>query len=196
MLEFYAALHEYRDGDTIVPSVTQVLKRAGLVNYFGHNTEAMEMGRAVHKLCEMYARGYREDSAGRSLEDLAYLNGFARWMKDHRVYAIQTENMIDHTTDGYRYAGTFDLLADIGGKRILVDLKTGWPAPWHTVQLAAYCLAVNPAGAMVLYLTPCGEYVQRCITPRELLQGINDFKRALRAPTPVADAPGKKESWF
>ncbi|MDR1324510.1 MAG: hypothetical protein LBK00_00555 [Treponema sp.] len=32
MLEFNPALHEYRAGDVVVPSVTHVLKTAGIVN--------------------------------------------------------------------------------------------------------------------------------------------------------------------
>ena len=178
-MTFDPVLHEYRDGDLIIPSVTQVLKRAGIIDDRWYSEEAREQGSAVHELCERFAHGVRNDNTGRPMASLEYVNAFASWMKKSRTYAIQTENIIDFTLNGYRYAGKFDLLAEIGGRRILVDYKTGAKAPWHPTQIAAYALGTNPDGAMILYLKKDGTFVDSWLTPFELIRGIQAFKDAL-----------------
>jgi hypothetical protein len=180
MIEFYPPLHEYREGDIVIPSVTQTLKDAGVINCFFYSEEARERGSAVHELCERYANGGRFDEKGRSLETLAYLNAFAAWVRENGVYAISTETTVDHTIDGFRYCGRYDLLAEIRKERVLVDIKSGAPAKWHVTQTAAYALAVNPAKALLLYLKADGSYKERYIPSGELLEGIGSFRRAVR----------------
>lgn len=180
-MTFDPVLHEYRDGEVIIPSVTQVLKRAGLIDDQWYSEEARERGSAVHELCERFTKGIRADEIGRPLASLEYVNAFAAWMKKSRAYAIETESLIDRTLNGYRYAGKFDLLAEIGGRKILVDYKTGPKAPWHPTQIAAYALGSNPDGAMVLYLKKDGKFVENWLTPFEIVRGIQEFKKALAA---------------
>lgn len=180
-MTFDPVLHEYRDGDVIIPSVTQVLKRAGHIDDRWYSEEARERGSAVHELCERFSKGIRTDDLGRLLASLEYVNSFAAWMKRSRAYAIETESLISHTVNGYRYAGKYDLLAEIYGKRVLIDYKTGAKAPWHYAQIAAYSLAVNPDAAMILYLKPTGKCIEYWLSPSEILQGIRVFKDALAA---------------
>jgi hypothetical protein len=179
MIEFYPALHEYREGDTLIPSVTQILKSAGVINGFFYSEEARERGSAVHELCERYASGGRLDDKGRRLETLAYLNAFAARVRENGVYAISTETTIDHKIDGFRYCGRYDLLAEIGRERVLVDIKSGAPAKWHITQMAAYALAANPANTLLLYLKADGSYKERYIPSAEMLEGIRAFRQAL-----------------
>jgi hypothetical protein len=87
--------------------------------------------------------------------------------------------MIDHTIDGFRYCGRYDLLAEIQHRRVLVDIKTGSSASWHVIQLAAYSLAANPTIAMVLHLKPTGAFVERYVPPAEMLGAISAWKSAL-----------------
>jgi len=180
-MTFDPVLHEYRDGDLIIQSVTQILKRAGHIDDRWYSEEARERGSAVHELCERVTKGIRTDDIGRPLDSLEYLNAFAAWMKKSRAYAIQTETTIDFTLNGHRYAGKYDLLAEIGGRRILVDYKTGRKAAWHPNHLAAYALGTNPDGAMLLYLKPTGKFIEYWLSPFELIRGIQAFKDALAA---------------
>jgi hypothetical protein len=206
MLEFYPALHEYRDGETVVPSVTQLLKSAGFIDERFYTEEARDRGSAVHALCERYAQGCRTDGKGRRLEELAYVNAFAAWVKGKGVYAISTEAMIDHVIDGFRYCGRYDLLAEIGGRRVLVDIKTGSPTKWHPIQMAMYAVAVDPDRSMVLYLKADGGYKERYISPRELLSGIESLKvaastlklKSLRSFSDLTekDREAAGKSWF
>jgi hypothetical protein len=179
MIEFYPALHEYREGDTLIPSVTQILKSAGVINGFFYSEEARERGSAVHELCERYTSGGRLDDKGRRLETLAYINAFAAWVRENGVYAVSTETTIDRKIDGFRYCGRYDLLAEIGRERVLADIKSGAPAKWHITQMAAYALAANPAKTLLLYLKADGSYKERYIPGGEMLEGVRAFRRAL-----------------
>lgn len=186
-------LHEYREDDgTPIPSVTQVLKAAGVIDDRWYTAEARDKGSAVHKLCERYAQGERQDRHGRALADLPYVNAFARWVADYCVWAIATECRVYHKVNGKAYAGTFDLLAEIEGRRELIDIKSGVPARWHVVQLAAYAMAqptddtgaswgrsVNPDRIAVLYLKADGTYRYAPIPGSRFVDAIREWKKHL-----------------
>jgi len=178
-------LHEYRDGSGKVRSVTDILRDAGLIDTRWFSAEACERGSAVHELCRMYANGARVDANNRMLSTLEYVNAFSTWFLDRRAYAIATEQVITGEVNGHRYAGMFDLLADIDGKRWLVDYKTGAGMGWHKAQIAAYALGkiegvpVNPYGCMMLYLKPTGVYRMSIVTGAALLEGLSDFRDAI-----------------
>jgi len=130
--------------------------------------------------------GERFDKRGRALDSLEYVNAFAAWMRDTMAYAITTECIIHHTLNGRPYAGRFDLLAEISGKRRLVDLKTGAKAKWHKIQLAAYALArfddeslVNPDQCSCLYLRADGSYKEDRASGAEMVENIALWKDAL-----------------
>jgi len=184
-MTFDPILHEYRDGDTIIPSVTQILKNAGMIDDRFFTAESRERGSAVHALCQRYANGERFDDLGRELSSLEYVNALAAWFRDRRPYAIATEQMIEGNIDGHRYAGTFDLLAEVDGKRWLIDYKTGPGMKWHPAQIAAYALAVNPDRCGMLHLHADGTYLEATVQGRALLDGINQFKGALTRGHPL-----------
>ena len=130
--------------------------------------------------------GERFDKRGRELASLEYVNAFAAWMRDTMAYAITTECIVHHTINGRPYAGRFYLLAEIGGKRRLVDLKTGAKAKWHKIQIAAYDLAcfdngeqVNADGCSCLYLRADGSYKEDRMSGVELVENIALWKDAL-----------------
>jgi len=176
---FDQVLHEYSDGEMIIPSVTQILAVAGMIDTRWFTAEARERGHAVHSLCQRYANGERFDAIGRELASLEYVNALAAWFSDRHAYAIATEQMIDGMVNGRRYAGTFDLLAEIDGKRVLVDYKTGAGLKWHPAQIAAYALAVNPDRCIMLHLRADGNYKENIIQGNDLLKGLSQFKEAL-----------------
>ena len=178
-MQFIADQHEYRDGADSVRSVTQILTLAGYIDARWYTEESRDRGSAVHTLCERYALGERFDGLGRELASLEYVNAFAAWMDDTGAYAIATECIIDGIVNGHRYAGKYDLLAEVKGKRLLTDIKTGAKAKWHHIQIAAYALAANPDKCSVLYLKPDGKYREDKLTPQEILWGIDKFKEAI-----------------
>ena len=187
-MNFNPALHEYTENGHVVRSVTQILKDAGIIDDTWYNEEARERGSAVHTLCERYANGERLSRMAVPIADYEYVNAFAAWIKNCGAYPIALECVISGTVNGHRYAGKFDGLYEIMGKRVLVDLKTGAKAKWHRIQLAAYGMGeledgmrLNPDKAMVLYLHADGLYKADFLTGSDLIKGISEFKEAISA---------------
>jgi len=179
MIIFNAQRHEYSENGIIIKSVTQILNDAGLIDARWFTEEAREKGSAVHELCQRYAQGERRDDLGRELSSLEYVNALAAWFSDRKPYAIATEQMIEGCIDGHRYAGTFDLIAEVGKMVWLIDYKTGPGMKWHPAQIAAYALAVNPDRCIMLHLRADGTYRESIIQGRALLDGLGDFRDAL-----------------
>jgi len=187
-MKFDPDRHEYSEDDgTLIPGVTTILKAAGVIDDRWYNAEARDRGSAVHALCERYANGERSDKHGRYMAGLEYVRGFAEWLAVYGVYAEAAECRVYGKINGKAYAGTFDLLAIINGKRVLVDIKTGAKAKWHPVQLAAYAMArpvvdgviqdrqVNPDALAVLYLQP-ETYRYEKIPGLKMVEAIQEFK--------------------
>jgi hypothetical protein len=175
MLLYDDKAHAYSDGWATVPSVTQVLS-----SYFGTDPRwyapgSAERGTLAHELCAAYYGG--DYSATRN----GYAKAFAQWGFDSGARVLEMESMIEGCINGRRYAGRFDLIAEVDGRRVLVDLKTGAKAKWHHAQIAAYSLVAKPARGMVLYLSEDGTYKPDWLTAAQLLEGSKLFARALEA---------------
>lgn len=102
--------------------------------------EKAARGTEVHGLAEKLSRGERVDVP----EPLAgHVDSCVRFLDEWRVLPVLTETSIA-SRGGHgrpRYAGTFDLVADIaGGRRALLDYKTAGKGifPETALQLAAY----------------------------------------------------------
>jgi len=193
---FNPAAHEYTEDDgTPIPSVTQIIKAAGKIDDRFYNADARDRGSAVHQFCERYADGFRIDNRDNPLAAYEYVNSFAAWMSDYHVFTLSTECQVYHKINGKAYAGTYDILADVNGKTVLIDIKTGGRMKWHAVQLAAYAMAhpvvggvvnvfaVNPDALAVLYLQAGGKYRYEKIPGSRMVEGIREFKEYLnKAP--------------
>lgn len=186
MVDFDSDFHEYTINGRVIPSVTQILKNAGYIDDRFFTAEARDRGTAVHELCRRYAEGVRTDALDRPLENLEYVNAFALWMKQNHVYVIKSESTVYGIENSKEYAGRFDILAEINGKKVLVDIKTGGKIKWHSLQLAAYAMArfengdkVNPDRLMDLYIKKDGKFTESYINPVELPSCIKEFKNAL-----------------
>ena len=186
MVDFNADFHEYTINGRVIPSVTQILKNTGYIDDRFFTEEARDRGTAVHELCRRYADGERQDKMNRPLFKLEYVNAFSNWMHEKHVYVIKSESTVYGNINGHEYAGMFDILADINGKIVLVDIKTGTKLKWHPLQLAAYAMAkfetgntVNPDKLVDLYVSKNGAYKESYVNPVELPVYIKQFKEAL-----------------
>jgi hypothetical protein len=95
---------------------------------------AASVGTDVHAYCDAIARGEKPDVPP---PYQPYLNAFRAWLDATGPRIVTSEQMGVNLTLGY--AGTFDLIYELDGKRWLVDIKTSTGVYAETAgQLAAY----------------------------------------------------------
>ena len=81
--------------------------------------KAAARGTDVHALAERVVHGESVDVT----EDVAgFVDGYARFLDEFGVTPVLTERSVANRT--HHYAGRFDLIADLGGTRWMLDLKT------------------------------------------------------------------------
>ena len=102
--------------------------------------KAATRGTDVHALCDAIARG---EPVVETAEQRPYTDGFRRFLLDRKPRIVMTEGMVANLE--HEYAGTFDLIVELEGKRWLIDIKTlkGGKGPYAEtgLQLAAYAKA-------------------------------------------------------
>lgn len=158
-LLFDPETHTYTFDNLRVPSVTDVLRPA--VGWFSRNEAAADRGEAVHVACEDIDAGFEPELTP---ETAPYVRAYRDFLEAARVTMASTELRVFHAS--MRYAGTIDRVVQMpDGTLEVLDIKTGAPAPWMGIQLAAYSHALwvqanldyVPRG-VVLQLTKTGEY--------------------------------------
>jgi hypothetical protein len=113
--------------------------------------EAKNRGTTVHSIVE----NYNQISI---VEDCykGYYDAFGQWIKDMNVTILENEKTV-YSDMGY--AGTLDLLVEIGGKKTIVDVKTGKAIyPEAHLQVSAYQKAMGIDNGAILLLQPNGKY--------------------------------------
>lgn len=190
-----AATHTYYLAGRRVPGVTEVLKSAGIIDAtFLRNADALRRGTNVHKLCEwldqtraLGANVVDFAAGGLSIVDSAeilagYARAYAALLRDHAPRYTHVEVGLLHAT--MRYGGRPDrICADLCGEGpAILELKTGHPAPWHGVQLAAYQFLFPTGSRWVCYLRPDGRYNLRRMTGADdydrFREALADYQRA------------------
>jgi len=131
--------HIYRARGEILSSVTGILKEEGLAVYGnGQDTSwAMQVGTWVHRAVEWHERG--------SLDESNLPSGIRRYVtswekfKDRSGFKPIVDLMeVRLWHPDHRFGGTPDIPGYIGGKFVLVDLKTGSKRESDKVQVGTY----------------------------------------------------------
>lgn len=108
-------------------------------------SEAAARGTDVHRVAESYALGTPIEAPD-GIQP--YVDQYLRFLADHTPVYEAAECSVFNLT--YHYAGTLDAIADIGGRRVVLDIKTTAkregegarpPYPDVALQLAAYAHA-------------------------------------------------------
>jgi hypothetical protein len=105
----------------------------------GKDLTAANTGSKVHAVAEMLALGHDPLVEPESAE-APYVERYKDFVVDWKPVYIEAEASVYNRTHGY--AGTLDAIVEIGGKRYVLDIKTGksvWPEV--ALQLAAYANA-------------------------------------------------------
>lgn len=138
-LEFDPATHEYRVAGRLLPSVTQILKSAGLIPESGWSSvRAMSRGTLVHTACHYDDEGDLDEAT--LTESLrGYVEAWRKFKREVKLLEIVAiEERVWHPT--YLFAGTLDRRVRINGRLGIIDIKTGQRQPWHSLQLGGYSL--------------------------------------------------------
>ncbi len=163
-----------------VPSVTEILAIAGMVDLSAIPPDALEHARQRgsdgHEWIESIAKGnVTAKDAGEELRP--YLEAFEDFMSQSEFEIESTEEAI--LNERYRYAGTLDLRGKLNGKRYIIDCKlTAAVGPHVGCQLAGYaaCFEV-PHRRAALQLLPTGKFK---IQTFQDIHDHHDFMSAVR----------------
>lgn len=119
--------------------VADRLKRISKAHDAARNTAAVK-GTRIHALADKLARG---EEVAVPDELAGHVESCVRFLNDYDVVTVHTERPVYH--EKYLYAGTFDLLAMLGGKTWLLDFKTSGSGAYGDTafQLAAYRYATH-----------------------------------------------------
>jgi hypothetical protein len=140
VLQFDARDHRYLLGGRVLPSVTQVLKGAGMIDYSMIPQDALQVaarrGTAVHRALQYLDDG-ELDEASVAPELAGYIEAAKRFYTESGFEVAHNEYRDYHPT--YLYAGTMDRTGTFPDSSLaVVDWKTGLVVPGHGLQLAAY----------------------------------------------------------
>jgi CRISPR/Cas system-associated exonuclease Cas4 (RecB family) len=174
--------HRYFRGGGELPSVTSIIKGAGLspdYSMIKGASSAAEYGKRVHKTIEIYLTKREEVYEDIFIQNA--LNRFKKFEEEFFYVPIECEKIVS----GSDYAGTVDLIGEIGKrfkKKVIVDIKTGSPANWHVVQLSAYRAAYKRETGLeldcyALYISSDG-YKVKPFAVHELIAGYAVFCEA------------------
>lgn len=162
MLKFDADTHTYEDGGVVLPSVTQILERVGIINtaFFAQYPEATQRGTDVHEATALI------DAGSLTAADFTewirgYIDSWELFKIDEGVTSFDLiEQRFGSAELGY--AGTVDRVATISGQEMILDIKTGRPAKYHALQTAAYAVGLCDSPKSVrrgcVYITDAAKY--------------------------------------
>lgn len=151
----------YRIDGKRVPSVTEILKYGGWVDFEGVDPtilkRAADRGHFVHEASELIDE---DDLDWDTVPEawLGYCRAYAEF-RDSRMFEIEaTEEVIKN--EQYRYCGQLDRRGLLRGRRAIIDIKTSYqPADSWGIQIAGYAAAFSqPHERYALWLRRDGTY--------------------------------------
>ena len=158
-LTFDEAKHEYAFEGKHIPSVTQVLQQARVINPSVYAEGCAERGTFVHKAIKLLAQGTLDwNSVPPEVNPyVTAADGFLEHLQE-AYFNLQTVEEPFASRNPW-FAGTPDITAVVDGDLTVIDFKTGQPEPWHRLQLAGYKMLTGATAAVDVYLKPDGTYI-------------------------------------
>lgn len=137
-IRFDEVKHRYFLDSREIPGVTSILKGAGIIDTSWYNNVACQRGTYVHRAICFHNRGTLDESTLSPI--LApYLGAYTRFLRESGFTPMRWEEIV-YTS---QYAGTFDILGQLNGIYVLIDIKTGSMPKWAGLQTQAYAAAVE-----------------------------------------------------
>ncbi len=126
--------HLYFLDGRIVPSVTEILKKSGIIDDRFFKEGSAEKGTRIHELCEQIAKGEEPD------EENGYTKAFRKFLFDTKIEPVEIESSYYSELD---FAGTMDIVALFRRELVIIDIKTGGRQEWWPLQLAGYSKLID-----------------------------------------------------
>ena len=123
--------HIYRYDGKIIPGVTKILSVLG--DYSFVKDEARQFGTVVHDTLHLYDI---DDLGSYNPYMESYIRAWEGFKQDHHVRIIHSN--LKMYSRIHKFAGEADKIAMVGDSWAVIDIKTGKPAPYVGLQLAAY----------------------------------------------------------
>ena len=163
--------HLYRNARGLVrPSVTQVLREAGIFDYNrvepGMLERKRQLGQNVHLCTAEYDREGWVDPTWLADEEIGYFDAWLRFRRESRCEMVAVEEPMLRSVLGMELGGTPDRVLRLRGRSYVADLKTCATAhPGWKLQTALYEMMLTgqprcgALGRLVIQLMPDGRYV-------------------------------------
>lgn len=141
------------------PSIDE---RTALSAPYAVSKKSADRGSTIHSLIEAYRQnGVIIDTVPDELK--GYANAFYKWANDHKPIIQESEKTV--VNEEYKYAGTLDMLADIAGKRYVIDFKTNKTGSVYDeahMQVSAYIKCLSGIdGGIIVALAEDGTYTHQ-----------------------------------
>lgn len=187
--EFIEEGHCYVLNGVILPSVSEILHFLFPDKYKNVSSLVLERkaeyGSEVHEYIEKFEKGLFHELPNLNIYQDSNIRHYHRLKAKHDIEVLEQEKMV-HYSD--KYAGRFDMIANVGGKESLCDIKTTvqLDKEYLSWQLSLYEFAylwMNPAKKKFKKLytiwLPKGKVGELVEIPRkskkEILKVIKDF---------------------
>jgi hypothetical protein len=144
LLELDPAEHKYSFDGQPVPGVSEILDAAGFKGFYPPGDYRLR-GTRVHEASVFLDMG-AEVKVGTGIK--GYVEAYRKFKADfYDVKWEDVEKPVYHA--GLCYAGTLDRFGWLGGRKLLLDIKTGTPAKRRLrLQTAAYAVAKDEPGCL------------------------------------------------
>ena len=178
MNSFCEKTHCYKINGQPVPSVTSVLKEAGLIDTSWYTPDATQRGSFVHEACALYDRDELDmDELDPRL--IGYVLAWSRFRKESGIVPTIIEQQ--YYSEQYGYAGTLDRAWVDGKYWVVCEIKSGPLPKWLPLQLAGYAILVGEYASKGLgvQLKANGTYSVKLIKTPELFKARRMFLEIL-----------------
>ena len=173
---FQPETHEYFFSGEPIPSCTEALEIAGMIDFDHVSAELLErkgeLGREVHKARHLHDEG-RLLSYDPAVGN--YLIAWTTFRKDSGFIPRLSEHWQGAELNGMRYGMQLDAIGKFPGDRIetIIDVKIGEIYPHHPIQLAGYAAGLDHPS----FSTPLSRFYAR---KRAIVQLRSDGTYKLR----------------
>lgn len=141
--EFDPATHSYRLDGVLIPGISFVLENTGFIDKTWYKPEHAERGHAVHAAAQFLIEGNLDWSTVHP-DILPRVKGFEKFLGDYKPKLLLAEKPLYSTV--HRFAGTPDLVLQMGGGIFVVDVKSGKSGLAACLQTAAQKILVEEHG--------------------------------------------------